>query len=329
MPESFTRDEPDEPDNSAETDVDGSQPETAHTEAADAPGPDDEVADAEVADDETADAADDDGDISSAEADNGVDHEADPGTEHGVDHGAEPVVEPSNDGPVTSTMWSARRMQWVGAALVAVLAFGITVQIDQDEQQDYTSLRGVELVELLKSVDAANERLDRQIQELTATRDELQSSSAQSDEARRQARRTADELAILAGQVGAEGPGVRLTIRDPDKVLGAGNLLDVIQAMRDARAEAISINGSVRVVAQTTFIDTADGIQAGPVLLEPPFIIEAIGAKSRLDQVINFRTGVLDKLQEAGAQGSVTQLDDLKISVLAEATSPQYAQPDN
>jgi len=42
------------------------------------------------------------------------------------------------------------------ALLVGGLAFAMTVQVGQDDATDYGSLRGVELVELLKSVDVAN-----------------------------------------------------------------------------------------------------------------------------------------------------------------------------
>ncbi|MGH3474956.1 MAG: hypothetical protein ACRDOT_08600, partial [Aeromicrobium sp.] len=61
--------------------------------------------------------------------------------------------------------------------LIGVLGFGMATQFGQDDATDYTSVRGVELVELLKSIDAANERLGTQIEDLTQTRDDLLSSS--------------------------------------------------------------------------------------------------------------------------------------------------------
>ena len=56
-------------------------------------------------------------------------------------------------------------------------------------------------------------------------------------------------LGILAGTVAAEGPGIVVTI---DGVDDAALLLDTVQELRDAGAEAIQL-GDVRVVASTYF----------------------------------------------------------------------------
>ena len=58
-------------------------------------------------------------------------------------------------------------------------------------------------------------------------------------------------LRILTGTVAATGPGVTLTIDDPDGSVTAATLLDGVEELRDAGAEAIEINDSVRVVAST------------------------------------------------------------------------------
>ena len=123
-------------------------------------------------------------------------------------------------------------MHLVMAVLIGVLAFAMTTQIVQDDATDYTSVRGVELVELLKSIDAANERLATQIDDLTATRNDLLSSTRRSEDAEKEARKRAEQLAILAGSAGATGPGVEVTIDDPDEAVSANQLLDAVQELR-------------------------------------------------------------------------------------------------
>ncbi len=149
------------------------------------------------------------------------------------------------------------------AGLIGVLGFAMTTQFGQDDATDYTSVRGVELVELLKSIDAANERLGTQIDDLTQTRDELLSSTRRSEDAEEQARKRSEQLAILAGSAGATGPGVAVTIDDPDEAVSANQLLDAVQELRDAGAEAIAINGTARVVAQTYFLDDERAVVVG------------------------------------------------------------------
>ena len=68
------------------------------------------------------------------------------------------------------------------------------------------------------------------------------------------------QLGVLAGTVAAQGPGINLTIDDPRRSVEADKLLDTIQELRAAGAEAIQIN-DVRVVADTYFADSGGGVR--------------------------------------------------------------------
>lgn len=220
-------------------------------------------------------------------------------------------------------------MQILIAALIGVLAFAILAQwSSEDREEDYSGVRGEELGELLKSLDASNQRLSRQIAELTQTRDELKDSSASTEEAEDAARARARELAILAGTVPAEGPGISVDMAGPDDAVTAAVLLDAIEELRDAGAEAIAINGSVRVVAQTYFLDDADGVRAGGRLLEPPFVIEVIGDPHTMSEAVHFRGGLADRVESRDGTVTVEQRQRLTISALAEVPEPEYARPD-
>jgi uncharacterized protein YlxW (UPF0749 family) len=224
-----------------------------------------------------------------------------------------------------------RSRQLATGALLALLAFTVTVQLNQDEADSYQNLRSVELVELLKTLDATNGRLTEQIDDLTATRDDLRSSTDASETAQNEAQRRLDDLAILAGTVGATGPGVRLTLTDPTGTVGASVLLDTVQELRDAGAEAIAINGHARIVAQTWF---ADDVQSGGVLVsgqrvEAPYVIEAIGDPATMAPAIDFRGGVADRVESRGGTLSVERLDSITITALADVVTPEYARGDS
>lgn len=213
------------------------------------------------------------------------------------------------------------------ALLIGGLAFAVTLQIRNDDTDDYTGVRGDDLVELLKSLDAANERLDSQIDELTATRNELLSSTKLSTKAEKQARERADQLAILAGTVGATGPGVELVVSDPDRNIDAAGLLDMVEELRDAGAEAIVINGVARVVAQTYFLDDEDAIRVGGREIKRPFVIEAIGDPPTMAEAVRFRGGLIDRVANRGGSASVTEKKKLTITALADVKTPEYARP--
>lgn len=217
--------------------------------------------------------------------------------------------------------------QVVVAILLGGLAFAITLQIRQSDATDYSSVRGDQLVELLKSLDSANERLGTQIDDLTATRNDLLSSSKRSEEAEKQAKERAEELGILAGTSGATGPGVRLVITDDDKAIDAPSLLDAVQELRDAGAEAIVINGVARVVAQTYFLDDDDAIRVGGLEVKRPFTIEAIGDPSTMAEAVNIRGGLVDRVVSRGGRASVEKQERITITALADVKSPEYARP--
>ena len=211
--------------------------------------------------------------------------------------------------------------------LIGVLSFAMATQFGQDDATDYTSVRGVELVELLKSIDAANERLGTQIEDLSQTRDDLLSSSRRSEDAEKEARQRSEQLAILAGSAGATGPGVMVTIDDPDEAVSANQLLDAVQELRDAGAEAIAINGTARVVAQTYFLDDERSIVVGGQEVERPFVIEAIGEPATMSEAVRFRGGLIDRVANAGGKATVEERDKVTITALADVKGPEYARP--
>ncbi len=213
------------------------------------------------------------------------------------------------------------------AILLGGLAFAIMLQIKQSDTTDYSSVRGDELVELLKSLDSANERLGTQIGELTATRNELLSATKRSVEAEKQAKERAEQLGILAGTSGATGPGVRLVIDDPERAIDGPAVLDAVQELRDAGAEAIVINGVARVVAQTYFLDDDAAVRIGGLEVKRPFTIEAIGDPSTMAQAANIRGGLVDRIFNRGASATVKKVDKITITALADVKSPEYARP--
>lgn len=217
--------------------------------------------------------------------------------------------------------------QVIVAILIGGLAFAMVVQIQHDDSDDYSNVRGDDLVELLKSLDAANERLGTQIDELTATRNGLLNSTKRSEEAEKQAKLRAEQLAILAGTSGATGPGVEVVISDPGKNIDASALLDAVEKLRDAGAEAIVINGVARVVAQTYILDDDDQIRVGGREIKRPFRIEAIGDASTLSGAVRFPGGLIDGIKNRGGTATVTEKDKVTITALADVKTPEYARP--
>ncbi|MGH3423465.1 MAG: DUF881 domain-containing protein [Nocardioidaceae bacterium] len=219
------------------------------------------------------------------------------------------------------------RAQLVVGVLVGALGFGAVVQVRSNDADDnYAGARRGDLVQLLDSLSAASDRLDQQLGDLTATRNKLRSNSQRNEIAEQEAKRDADNLAILAGTVPAKGPGVVITIQDKGKAVTASTLLNAIEELRDAGAEAMQINGVARVVAQTPFVDTDRGVRVGGRELTRPFVIEAIGSSATLRQAVLFRGGLIDQVENLGGELTAEERDEVEVTALAEPRDPEYAQ---
>lgn len=224
--------------------------------------------------------------------------------------------------------WSkSSASQFVVALLLGCLAFAMVVQFSGRDDTDYSKVRKGELVELLKSLDLANDRVNGQIDTLRSNRNELLTSSKRSDKAAKQLRRRADDLAILSGSVGARGPGIRLDISDPRSEIDAAVLLSGIEELRDAGAEVIAVNGSARIVAQSYFLDDGQSVRIDGREIKRPFVIEAIGASSTLAEAVRFRGGLQDLVQNRGGTLTIQSRDKLTITALADVKTPEYARP--
>ena len=76
----------------------------------------------------------------------------------------------------------------------------------------------------------------------------------------------------------------------------SGNLLDAIEELRDAGAEAIQINNDVRVVASTDFVDDSPGVKIDGAKVTSPYVIEAIGDPHNLSEAANFPGGLVSEV---------------------------------
>ena len=142
------------------------------------------------------------------------------------------------------------------------------------------------------------------------------------------ARARADELAVLAGTVPVRGPGLELTIRDPHRSVEASVLVDALQELRDAGAEAIEISG-VRTAVSTYIADSpGHGLVVDGTSISAPYVVTAIGDAHTLDQALRIPGGVLDTVASRdGAQAGVQTSGDLEIKALRAAPTPRYARP--
>lgn len=218
------------------------------------------------------------------------------------------------------------RANLIVGLLALALGFAIAAQVRQTDLEGLSNLRSDELVRILDNVTQENSRLSGEIRELERTRGQL-AAGATSEEARAAAQARLDAVQVLSGTVAATGPGIEMTITDPERRVQAAHLLDALQELRDAGTEAVDING-VRVVASTYFTDLDGAIGISGQRVEPPYVILAIGDPPTMAAAMDIPGGVRESVRRVNAEAQVEQRDSLDITSLHTPMTPEYAQPD-
>ena len=218
--------------------------------------------------------------------------------------------------------------QLVIAVLCGLLGFFAVVQLRlQADDNNLRSARQSDLIRILDDLNDRSERLDSEIRDLEQRRVELQSGSDRSEAALTEAEGRRSVLGILAGTVPARGPGILLRIFDPQQKVDAAVLLDTLQELRDAGAEAVQIN-DVRVVASTDFIDAAPGsVQVDGQVVAAPYLFKVIGDPDTLDPALRIPGGVFAVLDERGATPTVETRRQVTVDATRPAADLDYARP--
>jgi uncharacterized protein YlxW (UPF0749 family) len=217
------------------------------------------------------------------------------------------------------------------AALIGVLTlllgFAIAVQLRAHSSGDaLAGLREEDLIGILDNQDARADSLRRQIDDLRANLQQLQNSGNRSAAARRQAVEQARALGILLGTLPATGPGVSVLVTDPGGALTGEDLLDVVEELRGAGAEAIQF-GTVRVTTSTSFEGSGGTVDVDGAELTAPYRVLAIGDPKTLDTALNIPGGVAATVRAAGGSVSVSEQRHVTIDVTANLPRPRYAEP--
>lgn len=210
--------------------------------------------------------------------------------------------------------------------LALALGFAIQTQVHSTRSTGLENMRQDELVGVLDTVSQRSLKLDAEAAQLQRQRDELAAPGSDSA-AVKAAQEHLTMLGILAGTIPATGPGITLTIRDPQRVITSAVLVDAIEELRDAGAEAIQVN-DVRVVASTWFdVSGAGTVTSDGKTLTGPYVITAIGDPHTLSTAMSIPGGVIESLRSQGINPSMATSTSLQVTALQPAPQARYAQP--
>jgi uncharacterized protein YlxW (UPF0749 family) len=189
-----------------------------------------------------------------------------------------------------------------------------------------STLRQSEVVGILDQTTRQADDLQAEARQLERTRQELESGSTSRQAAVDTATRSAANQGILTGRLPAEGPGIVVTLTEPDGTIRALTLLNVLEELRNAGAEAVQLN-DLRLTASSYFVTSTDGVVVDGTTLSAPYTWLAIGDPDVMPTALDMPGGALASVRNDGGRGVVSTRNLVQISATRSLDAPVHATP--
>lgn len=157
----------------------------------------------------------------------------------------------------------------------------------------------------------AYEKLERKEKELEKLREQV----SNSNESAKGLSGKLDKYNLILGKSDLIGKGIIITLKDGDArsslgdpLVHAQDVMHVVNALRNAGADAISVNNQ-RVVDSTAYNCIGNVITINGEKVGVPFVIKAIGLPSQLYGSLTMNGHYLSILESEGVKVNVEQVD--------------------
>lgn len=233
----------------------------------------------------------------------------------------------------------------VVALICFILSFLITLQVRTIKQSESDILRLKNENELRDEVNEWKDLYETatyKIKDLEAKVSEYKNNAVTNDNTLALLNDEIEDLKILAGLEEVKGPGITVTLDDTRAinkiaadagyydpnvyVIHDSDILMVINELRAAGAEAISVNGQ-RITSLTEIRCVGPVIQINGIRLTAPFKISAIGSPDVLASSLKLRGGIIDSIEQSDIDVIIEKFDVVKIPKAEGVIEYKYATP--
>lgn len=210
--------------------------------------------------------------------------------------------------------------------LVSVLMIQFKI-VEEVNETDIENMRETELREQLSTWKGKYEETNEKLEEINLKISEYNLKIEANEESSELLDNELLQSNILLGNTEVQGEGVVITLSDTEEsTVTASDLLELVNELRYAGAEAISING-VRVTSMTDIVDISDRF----ILIKPrqrlssPYVIKAIGNQTYLVSTLSLKnSGFIDSHSNLGQSVKVEKQRNITIPKYLESFEIKY-----
>lgn len=195
----------------------------------------------------------------------------------------------------------------IGIACFA-LVMVMTMQFKIVNETDITAIENMREAELKTELANWKEKYEDASTQYDETQAKIQEykEKEQSDiESSELIKKELEQANTLLGKTDVEGEGIVITLRETNLeetgMIDANDILDIVNELRNAGAEAISVNEE-RIINMTdiVFINEIFINKVNGQKIEAPYVIKAIGNPSYLESALIGNGGPVDKMKKIG-----------------------------
>lgn len=143
-----------------------------------------------------------------------------------------------------------------------------------------------------------------------------------------------EEIEMYAGYTSVKGEGIIITLKDTDSTqIDAYDLLTLINELKGAGAEAISINGNrivsttdITEISPTKLVINTNALKHQIHSMYSPYIVKAIGNPKYLESAINVKYGYMDSMKADDKDVSYTLSNNIVVEAYDESLDYDYAK---
>lgn len=202
-----------------------------------------------------------------------------------------------------------------------VLTFVMFMQFKIVNQTDITSIETMRKSELrteLANWKAKYDEVEQQYEEVNAKISEYKTSSETNNQNGELLQSELEQVNMALGKTDVQGSGIIITLRDSDNEeiakYNADDLISIVNALKSAGAEAISINDE-RVINMTDMVTINNSfIKVNGQRVLAPYIIKAIGDQSYLEGALIGNGGYVDLLRKDRRDVTIEKENKIKIN---------------
>lgn len=213
------------------------------------------------------------------------------------------------------------------------LVFVMSMQFKIVNQTDITAIENMRETELrteLANWKAKYEETEIKYQETIAKIEEYKQTKQSNEETEKLVDSELEQVNMTLGKTNVEGEGIEIIMRETEgeefREIKADNLLVIVNALKQAGAEAISINEQ-RIINMSDIVTISSNfIKVNGQRILAPYVIKAIGNQTYLESALLGNGGHVDELKKLGHEISINKINKLKIQKYNDEIKIKYME---